>query len=412
MRDITPGASPTLPQHGFNLEGLPWEGPAGFKGLPVAKGYLRQGLTTLSAQTDGEAVAAWLAEKAMGSPHTADRYRREAERLLMWAASRGKALSELTRDDFVLFRQFLENPSPAEDWIAPARYPRSDYRWRPFLKGPLSRSSRQGCLTITYSLICFLTNSGWLAANPMPQPKSTAVRRPSGLLRSLSARQMEAVHEVVEANPNPAARARLRWIMTLAAYMAPRSSDYLEHTMSSFITVTRGNRTKWMWLIEGKGHGEDMLPVPDIVINELTRFRTFLGLPPYPAPDEYDIPLVPNINRLPRKTTLTDQKTIAALRPHTQQPISRSGLYRLIKTVFSKAADLLDERYPGTSDGHRLRQASGHWLRHTTIKRVFDRTKSLPTAQFLARHRNLNTTGIYAASGLDELADTLDDLYS
>jgi len=61
----------------------------------------------LAASNDLEAVQAWLAE-FRDSPQTLRNYRKEAERLLLWALlERGKPLSSLTREDCILYEDFL-----------------------------------------------------------------------------------------------------------------------------------------------------------------------------------------------------------------------------------------------------------------------------------------------------------------
>ncbi|MEI2783754.1 MAG: hypothetical protein V9H25_21990, partial [Candidatus Competibacter sp.] len=65
----------------------------------------------LAANNDLEAVQAWLAE-FRDSPQTLRNYRKEAERLLLWALlERGKPLSGLTREDCILYENFLTDPA-------------------------------------------------------------------------------------------------------------------------------------------------------------------------------------------------------------------------------------------------------------------------------------------------------------
>lgn len=389
----------------INLESLPWGTPGPFPGLPVKKGYLRSGITTLSAQTDGEAVAIWLAEKSQGSKHTAERYRLEAERFLLWCAHRGISLSELTREDFILFTRFLEDPKPASVWISSRRFGKSDPNWRPFIKQPLSKRSRQGCLTIIYGLISWLHSTGWLAANPMPKPKIKVSRRPTGEIRTLNERQLDAIAVTISRMTNGIARARMRWIMAVSMFLAPRSSDFLEHDMSSFVRVASVGAIKWGWLLEGKGGVEAMLPVPDDVIEALRDFREAIGLPPYPTPNEKHIPLVPNIVRLPR-SNLNRYKDLSVYdQPYIS--LTRNGLYSATKTLFRKTAQLLESSADGQNDADRLRQASTHWLRHTGLKNHYMKHKDINLTRLLARHSNINTTAIYASSDFSELAASL-----
>jgi hypothetical protein len=72
----------------------------------------------LGANNDHEAVQAWLSLHE--SPATQRAYRKEAERLILWAiVERRKALSSLTTEDAVAYRAFLRQPSPRARWAGP-----------------------------------------------------------------------------------------------------------------------------------------------------------------------------------------------------------------------------------------------------------------------------------------------------
>ena len=76
----------------------------------------RSGTCQLNASNDIEAVSAWLAEYA-DTPHTLRSYRKEVERLLLWATrARGKALSSLTREDLLAYEAFLADPGA--EWMS------------------------------------------------------------------------------------------------------------------------------------------------------------------------------------------------------------------------------------------------------------------------------------------------------
>lgn len=59
------------------------------------------------------------------SPATQLKYRKEAERLMLWAiVERSCALSSLAQEDAVAYRAFLHRPTPRPRWVGPPR-PRS-----------------------------------------------------------------------------------------------------------------------------------------------------------------------------------------------------------------------------------------------------------------------------------------------
>lgn len=75
---------------------------------------------TLDADNDYAAVQAWLSLHE--SPATQRAYRKEAERLILWAiVDRDRALSSLTTEDAIAYRSFLRRPTPRERWVGPMR---------------------------------------------------------------------------------------------------------------------------------------------------------------------------------------------------------------------------------------------------------------------------------------------------
>jgi len=90
---------------------------------------------------------------------TARAYRREAERLLLWAlVERGKPLSLLTTMDCAAYIDgFLRDPQPAERWVSPRRVERFDPDWCPFAT-PLSDRSRETARVILASMCTGLVN--------------------------------------------------------------------------------------------------------------------------------------------------------------------------------------------------------------------------------------------------------------
>jgi hypothetical protein len=70
----------------------------------------------LNVTTDREAIEAWLAMHEADT--TLRAYRKEAERLLLWAnLERKRALSSLNTSDALAYRAFLRFPEPADRWL-------------------------------------------------------------------------------------------------------------------------------------------------------------------------------------------------------------------------------------------------------------------------------------------------------
>ena len=140
----------------------------------------------IAATNDLDAVRAWLA-RFVDTPTTFQNYRKEAERLLLWAViACGKPLSSLTHEDLVVYRQFLLAPAPAELWCANGgrKHPRDDPRWRPFY-GPLSAASQRQALVILNVMFSWLVQAGYLAGNPLALSRQRQ-RRPHRASRAIS----------------------------------------------------------------------------------------------------------------------------------------------------------------------------------------------------------------------------------
>ncbi|WP_265921669.1 phage integrase family protein [Cupriavidus nantongensis] len=113
------------------------------------------------------AVKAWLRATTDGHGSTFAAYRKEAERLLLWAAiERSKGLSQLDLDDRRAYLAFLASPEPASRWCAP-RAPRDQAAWRP-LAGPLGPASQRHSLRVLAALFRWMHDNGYACAARWP----------------------------------------------------------------------------------------------------------------------------------------------------------------------------------------------------------------------------------------------------
>lgn len=94
---------------------------------------------------DLQAINFWLVDYE--NANTREKYRTEAERLLLWSIfSKGKPLSSLDINDAREYvNRFLVDPQPAAQWVSARAIPRGEPGWRSF-RGPLSIKSRQDAL--------------------------------------------------------------------------------------------------------------------------------------------------------------------------------------------------------------------------------------------------------------------------
>lgn len=333
------------------------------------------GRCQLQAANDLQAIEAWLGE-FRDSPQTLRHYRKEAERLLLWALlERGQALSSLNREDLQQYQAFLADPQPRWRWCG-ARAERFSPAWRPFL-GPLSASSRRTALLVLNSLFSYLVEAGYLQGNPM-----TLMRRRNkggdrsgspGIERYLEHSQWQALLETVEALPQDSPRAlehkvRSRYLLALLYLLGPRISEVASHTMASFVQI----RGRWWWRVLGKGRALALVPVNQDMLQALREYRMFYGLPPLPEPGE----------RTPLVLSLKGSRSIGA-----------NMIHRTIKALCAMAAERLAQDDPHRAEA--LRRASAHWLRHTSITHQAYAGIALHHLRRNARHAKLDTTGLY-----------------
>ena len=340
----------------------------------------------LAASNDLEAVRAWLAE-FHDSPQTLRNYRKEAERLLLWALlERDKPLSSLTREDCLLYETFLADPQPRDRWCGP-RVPRFNPQWRPFL-GPLQPTSRKQALLIINSLFSYLVKAGYLAGNPLSLARRRG-RNPQPLRqveRFLEHDQWQTLLAMVEELPRETERdhqhyARARYLVALLYLLGPRVSEVAEHTMGSFVRV----RDRWWWQVIGKGRKEARVPVNQDMLEALREYRRFYGLPPLPTPDD-TTPLVMNLTGT--------------------AGIGDNMIYRIVKMLVAKGAARLQADDPHQAE--KLRRASTHWFRHTSITHQADAGIDIQFLQRNARHARIDTTGLYLHAEEKEWHETME----
>ncbi len=363
---VTIGPLDRLPTLGEALDGQFGANRAEPRGLQI------------DADHDLAAVHCFLAEYDL-SPETQRVYRKEVERLLLWAVvERGKPLSSLNRQDFTAYVEFLANPQPAWRWCGPRR-PRGHYDWRPFV-GPLGEAARVNAVAIIRILLDWLVDAGYLAANPlglMRQQRKLAKRvrvDPDKVERFLDEDMWAAVIATVEALPRETAREvaayeRLRFICAMLYLLGPRAGELERHTMKSFREING----LWWWEVVGKGAKAARIPVPDDLLAALVRYRRHLGRqPPLPTPDD----------STPLLLSLLGNYGITARR-----------LNQLLKELFNQAAERLQERAPHKAQ--RLRQASAHWGRHTAITAKLNAGIDRRYVRRSARHEDSRTTELY-----------------
>lgn len=356
----------------------PWENLVVPDDVDGSRGTFRapRAACALRADNDYQAVQAWLALHE--APATQRKYRKEAERLMLWAiAERACALSSLAQEDAVAYRAFLRRPTPRSRWVGPPR-PRSSPEWRPFAGGLSARSAAHS-LSVLSALFRWLIEQRYVLVNPFSSVKVRGVQPASmDTSRSFSDAEWTLLRTVADGLEwsygwQPAAAQRLRFVLDFAYATGLRASELVQATLGA-IEIDRDER--WLHVV-GKGARTGRVTLPPLARVALDRYLVQRGLPTTPQKWNAHTPLVGDIGG--------------------EAGIQRARLWVVMKRFFTTVSDLLVEDNPVFAE--KLRRATPHWMRHTHATHALQAGAELTTVRDNLRHASLATTSMYLHSG-------------
>lgn len=354
---------------------IPWERLQVPDELNGSRGAFRapRRRCVLAANNDYEAVQAWL--QLHESAVTRRTYRKEAERLILWAIlERGKALSSLATEDAVAYRTFLRQPSPKRRWIGPVAV-RTSPQWRPF-QGPLSPRSAAYALSVISALFRWLVEQRYLIANPFAGVRVKAIiGRTQGTSRAFSEHEWSLVRPVADGLDDQGwsedAAGRLRFALDFAYATGLRSSELVAARLGQLHDDETGNR--WIEVL-GKGNKAGKVVVPSRARLALDRYLAAREIPTSPTHWSPDTPLLANLK--------IDDAGLTGAR-----------LWAIMKRFFKHAADALEPVNRPLAE--KLRRASPHWMRHTHATHALARGATLTTVRDNLRHVSISTISGY-----------------
>lgn len=332
---------------------------------------------TLNSANDYEAVQAWLSLHESAATQRA--YRKEAERLILWAiVERGKALSSLNTEDAIAYRAFLRHPTPARRWIGPPQA-RTSPDWKPFVGGLAPRSVAYA-LAVLGAMFRWLMEQRYVLANPFSGVKVRGASHaaPMDTGRVFSEGEWAIIRAVADGLEwtygwqVPAAQ-RLRFMLDFAYATGLRVSELVGAKLGQIEVDSHGDH--WIKLV-GKGSKSGKVALPPLVRSALDHSLMQRGLPITPAHWKPSTPLIADLGD-----------------PDSKSGITATRVWSLMKRFFTTVATAIEKDAPATAE--KLRKASPHWMRHTHATHALARGAELTTVRDNLRHASVATTSIY-----------------
>ncbi len=398
----------------------------------------------IAARNDYDAIHTWLSTKS--SELTQAAYRREAERLLLWCVlQRKKAMTSLTLDDALAYRDFLANPQPAAQWIGSKGVPRFAPLWRPFA-GPLKASSQKQSLVILHGLFEWLISTGYTTTNPFAGVRirdasrkvaaSTVAADTAGLehdrakrnrvlARTLPTPALKAVLEELQVL-EPGGRHRrtalvLRFLVSTGlriSELAAARRDHLE-----WIPPSQQGDGGWVLHVVGKRAKHREVPLPEDLVEALKTYLNARGLPGEledVPPGTYLIGKVddlflklPSAGRMEVVDANGTIETVTALPDGTPafkgDGVRPQTIHDDLQRLFERVAQRLEGK--DRVGAQRLRLASAHWLRHTSASTAVAAGVPLDVVGALLGHASLTTTSQYVHAESHRVAKEMKKLW-
>lgn len=359
-----------------NADIVPWEVLRVPEDVDGSNGMFRAPRRTcaLNADNDYQAVHAWLSLHE--TPATLRAYRKEAERLILWAVlERNVAMSSLTAQDAVAYRAFLRRP--ASRWVGPS-LSRTSPEWRPFT-GPLAPRSVAYALSVLGAMYRWLMEQGYVLTNPFAGIKVRGAARTHAMETHhvFSEGEWALIRTIADGLEwsygwtAPAAQ-RLRFILDFAYATGLRISELVQVTLRSVQVDDHDDH--WLRLM-GKGSKPGKVALPPLARSALQRYLVQRGQPTTPS------------------MWIPTTKLIGAMDLESESGISATRLWVVMKRFFETAAVEVAQESPALAE--KLRQATPHWMRHTHATHALARGAELTSVRDNLRHASIATTSIY-----------------
>ncbi|WP_199031315.1 tyrosine-type recombinase/integrase [Ralstonia sp. ASV6] len=383
---IAPLQLDELAKHGIPAE------LAGADGINRAHNMPKQ----IAAETDLEAIFAWLNEFPEGSS-TRRAYHKEVQRFYAWVlAFSGKPLSSLMREDLENYRAFMA--APPETWCAPRYHRRGTGLWRPFEK-PLSLKSQGQAIIVINALFSYLVDAHYLAGNPlaiMRRKRKGVTKRQRGVPKSIPLHTFERLVEALQSEcerlnglgSKHVEMERMLMVIRVLGNTGMRRGELATALAGDIYQVLDPQTRKGNWFITvtGKGDVTDQIAFNPAAVSALHRYQRVIGIDPHHADP---------------KTPLVVPLGVHGLSAAYSETVTDQTIYNIVRKALRVGAKIIKADSP--AEASFLSKATPHYFRHTFATLMSDMGFPLPLIQKQLRHASIETTVIYTETEKHQL---------
>lgn len=354
-------------------------------------------LQSTTVESDFRYTKEFLTSYVRRSVDTYEKFRTDAERLLLWSwLICDKSIVNLRRRDFENYIDFVMNPP--KEWVAETTQRRfiakdglrlSNPKWRPFrLTGDnstrLNNKSLQGLYSNLSVFYNYLMAEDYAVGNPVAIVKKNCkyLVNQTGLkpVRRLSSLQWIYLLQVTaEMADSDSVHERTLFVVAALKSLKLRISELADRprwspTMAHF---HRDHEENWWYRAFGKGGKERDVSVSDEFLQYLRRYRLSRGLVAMPSPDSKE-PLI-------QALTKPGGIGVRQIRSLVEKAV--------INTQFTLQKDGFE------TEANELKSVTTHWLRHTGASMEVASGRPLAHVQGDLGHDSISTTdGLYVDS--------------
>lgn len=360
----------------------------------------------IKANHDLDAINSWLALKN-DNPKTFQAYKKELERLLLWALlERRKPLSSLDTDDCQAYVHFLKTLTHCnQQWVALNHGSKRHGNWRPFCYRPkktisnllpenqalpqlvLSPKSINYAKTVIASCMAWLVRQNYLKHNNFEDIKAikfaqTALQSNN---RAFTLTQIQTIFAYAETRANPDhpdfwLNRRTLFVLKFAFSTGLRLHELAAASFGDIECLEDEHGEHFFLKVVGKHSKIRKTSLPLVFVTELRDYLKLRGLPSY-----FDF--------LPRQAPLIPSLRDKSGRKH----LSPAGIHKMLSGFFEQMRnDLKQNEQTDNKLSAKLHNASTHWLRHSYGSYLAnDMHVPLTYIRDELGHASISTTSLY-----------------